>query len=210
MTAPRFSLLVPVKKGRGAKTRLGGVDASGRSELMAAFARDAITAARRTPLVEVYVVGDVSALQQLARDLDVPVLPDEGDGDLNRALRRAAVRVARPGRGVAVMLGDLPCLRTDDLELALAHEGRAYVADAAATGTTLLLTAPGAELDPRFGRDSARAHTESGARAIAGDLTSLRLDVDTNDDLDRAIMLGVGTHTAAALARLGRSSAAGS
>ena len=204
MTAPRFSLLVPVKNGRGAKTRLGGVDTSGRGELMAAFARDAITAARRTPLVEVYVVGDVAALRQLGRELDVRVLPDEGNGDLNQALRRAAVRVAQPGRGVAVMLGDLPCLRTDDLELALALEGRAYVADAAATGTTLLLTAPGAELDPRFGRDSARAHAASGAREIAGDLASLRLDVDTNEDLDRAITLGVGTHTAATLARLGR------
>ena len=207
MTAPRFSLLIPVKNGRGAKTRLGGVDASDRAELMAAFARDAISAARRTPLVEVYVVGDAVALQQLGRDLDVRVVPDEGDGDLNQALRRAAVRVARPARGVAVMLGDLPCLRTDDLELALATEGRAYVADAAATGTTLLLTAPGTDLDPRFGQGSAQAHAASGAREIAGDLTSLRLDVDTNDDLDRAIALGVGTHTAATLARLGRTPA---
>jgi 2-phospho-L-lactate guanylyltransferase len=197
-------LLVPVKDGRAAKTRLGDVTPAGRAELMEAFARDAISAARGTPLAEVYVVGEPSALRELGRDLDVTVIPDEGDGDLNQALRRAAARVARPGRGIAAMLGDLPCLRTEDVELALARDGRAYVADAAGTGTTLLLAPAGTELDPRFGHDSARAHAASGARPVAGDLLSLRLDVDTTDDLDRAVEAGVGVHTAAALARLGR------
>jgi 2-phospho-L-lactate/phosphoenolpyruvate guanylyltransferase len=206
VTTPRFALLVPVKDGGGAKTRLGGVTPAARAELMAAFARDAITAARGTPLAEVYVVGEPSALGELGRDLDVPVLPDEGDGDLNQALRRAAARVARPGRGVAAMLGDLPCLRTEDLELALTRDGRAYVADAAGTGTTLLLAPPGTQLDPRFGAGSARAHAASGATPVAGDLLSLRLDVDTTDDLDRAVELGVGAHTAAVLAGLGRAS----
>jgi 2-phospho-L-lactate guanylyltransferase len=204
VTTPRFSLLVPVKYGRGAKTRLAGVDPAGRADLMTAFARDAICAARRTELAEVYVVGDPAALQELAVELDVPIIPDEGDGDLNQALRHAAARVARPGRGVAVMLGDLPCLRTEDLELALSRDGRAYVADAAGTGTTMLLTPPGTDLDPRFGRDSAQAHEASGAAPIAGALTSLRLDVDTTDDLDRAVELGVGAHTARVLARLHR------
>lgn len=204
MTAPRFSLLVPVKNGRGAKTRLGGVDAAGRAELMGAFARDAITAAQRTPMVEVHVVGEPRALQQLADDLGVPVLPDEGGGDLNQALRRAAARVARPDRGLAVLLGDLPCLSTEDLELALSREGRAYVADAAGTGTTLLMTPPGSDLDPRFGQHSADAHAASGAMPVAGPLTTLRLDVDTTGDLDRAIGLGVGSHTAQVLARLSR------
>jgi 2-phospho-L-lactate guanylyltransferase len=202
VTTPRFALLVPVKDGRGAKTRLGGIGASGRADLMAAFARDAISAARRTPLVEVYVVGDANALRPMVEDLDVPVLPDEGEGDLNRALRHAAARVARPGRGLAVMLADLPCLRTEDLEVALAHAGRTYVADAAGTGTTLLLAPPGAALDPRFGPGSAEAHAASGASPIAGELASLRLDVDTADDLVRALDLGVGPHTMRAVARL--------
>ena len=204
MTTPRFSLLVPVKDGRGAKTRLGGVDATGRADLMAAFARDAIDAALATPLVEVHVVGDPASMAGLAGDLGVPVIPDEGDGDLNRALRRAAARVARPGRGVAVMLGDLPCLRTDDLAVALDHAGRGYVADADGTGTTLLFAPTGVDLDPRFGPDSAAAHAASGAVPVAGELLSLRRDVDTSADLDRAIELGVGARTAEALAALHR------
>jgi 2-phospho-L-lactate guanylyltransferase len=205
VTTPRFSLLVPVKDGDGAKTRLGRVGAPARADLMAAFARDAITAAHHTGLAEVHVVGDPVALRPLAEDLGVTVVPDEGDGDLNQALRRAAARVARPGRGVGVLLADLPCLRTEDLDRALDRSGRAFVADGSGTGTTLLIAPEGTELDPHFGVGSAEAHAASGAVPVAGELTSLRLDVDTADDLARALRLGVGPHTAAAVDRLGLS-----
>ena len=45
MTTPRFTLLVPVKEGAAAKSRLDVADGAARADLMAAFARDAITAA---------------------------------------------------------------------------------------------------------------------------------------------------------------------
>jgi 2-phospho-L-lactate guanylyltransferase len=208
VTTSRFALLVPVKDGGGAKTRLREIGDRGRADLMTAFARDAIAAARRTPLVEVYVVGDPIALRPVTDGLDVEVVADEGGGDLNEALRRAADHVALPGRGVATMLADLPCLRTGDLEDALSQTmtaaDRAFVADAAGSGTTLLVAAPGVALDPRFGVGSAHAHVESGATSLAGDLTSLRLDVDTTDDLDAALRVGVGPHTSRAVALLGR------
>jgi 2-phospho-L-lactate guanylyltransferase len=203
VTTPRFTLLVPVKDGRGAKTRLGPVGATGRAELMAAFARDAIGAARRSSLAEVCLVGDELALRPLADELDVAVVPDEGAGDLNRALSLAARRVARPDRGVAVMLADLPCLRTGDLDVVLAHPDRAFVADADGSGSTLLLAPAGSELRPCFGPGSARAHSRSGAVRVADDLTSLRLDVDTTEDLERALGFGVGPHTARAVTLLG-------
>jgi 2-phospho-L-lactate guanylyltransferase len=200
VTTPRFTLLVPVKEGAGAKTRLGAVGATARADLMAAFARDAITAAQATPLVEVYVVGDAVALGPMLGGLEVAVLPDEGRGDLNRALVAAARRVSRPDRGVAVMLADLPCLRTPDLDTALAEAhrsgGRRFVADADGSGTTLLTAPPGVELEPRFGAGSAAAHAASGAVAVTGALVSLRLDVDTSQDLERAVDFGVGAETA--------------
>ncbi|HEX2896131.1 MAG TPA: 2-phospho-L-lactate guanylyltransferase [Marmoricola sp.] len=205
MTTPRFTLLVPVKDGRGAKTRLNQVGEAARADLMGAFARDAITAALAAPEVEVAVVGDPKALEALTQEVGVRIVADEGDGDLNRALERAAQRVARPDRGVAVMLADLPCLRTEDLEAALAvavDERRRFVADAAGTGTTFLLAPAGVALEPRFGRGSADAHTKSGAVPIEGRIESLRLDVDTAADLDRALRFGVGQYTSRIAAAL--------
>jgi 2-phospho-L-lactate guanylyltransferase len=199
VTTPQFTLLVPVKDARGAKTRFGQVGPATRADLMRAFARDAITAARRTPLAEVVVVGDAAALRPVLEGIDVEVVADEGGGDLNAALRGAADRVARPDRGIAVMLADLPCLHTSDLETALSyaaeHARRTFVADAAGTGTTLLTAPAGTDLDPRFGPGSAQAHAAGGAHPTSGDLASLRLDVDTTEDLDRALRLGVGPET---------------
>ena len=83
-------------------------------------------------------------------------LPDEGDGDLNRALHHAAVRVrlADPTVAVAAMCADLPCLRTDDLDAALAAglTPRWFVADAAGTGTTLLARRAGHRARPALRR----------------------------------------------------------
>src|SRR3954454_2294447 len=100
VTTPRFTVLVPVKDGPGAKSRLGPVGDADRAELMAAFAHDAISAARQVALAEVCLVGDSTALRELADDLGVPVLADAGRGDLNRALRLAWEAIPQAeGRG---------------------------------------------------------------------------------------------------------------
>ncbi len=205
MTAPRYALLIPVKDAGAAKTRLGVGDDGQRARLMAAFARDSIAAASASDRVSVHVVGDPAALAYLTADLGVPVVADEGSGDLNRALERAALRVQHAEyAGVAVMLADLPCLRTVDLDAAFNEAiGRSFVADAAGTGTTLLIAPAGTDLDPRFGAGSAVAHAASGAVPLRGELRSLRQDVDTTDDLETALRLGVGSSTAEVAAGLG-------
>lgn len=196
MAVPRFALLVPVKPGAEAKSRLA-YDEPVRAALRDAFVRDTVAAAAMSALVEVYVVGDGSAVP------DVAALPDEGEGDLNRALARAAARVAAPHLGVAVLLGDLPCLRVEDLDVALScAAGRFFVADADGTGTTLLAAAPGALLAPAFGAGSACRHATSGAVSVSHPLASLRRDIDTADDLAVAITLGVGRHTQQVLGSL--------
>ncbi|MFL6159601.1 MAG: 2-phospho-L-lactate guanylyltransferase [Marmoricola sp.] len=201
MTAPRYSLLIPVKDGNGAKSRLGVGSAEVRARLMAAFAYDAIAAAAACDLVEVHVVGDPGRLTTQLSGLDVRIVADEGEGDLNRALSRAALRVADPARGTAALLADLPCLRSADLASALEAAlepapGRCFVPDADGSGTTLLVAPAGTALDPRFGVGSADGHTRSGAVAVGLGLTSLRLDVDTTDDLEAALRFGVGARTA--------------
>jgi 2-phospho-L-lactate/phosphoenolpyruvate guanylyltransferase len=197
-----FALLVPVKTLSRAKSRLSVTGAGDREPLMRAFALDAIAAALRSPAVaQVHVVTDdpgfdVEGAQRL---------PDEGDGDLNRALHHASLRVrlVDPHLAVAAMCADLPSLLTQDLTDALSAglTPRWFVADAAGTGTTLLAAGPGVELEPHFGAGSARRHEDSGAAPVRAELTSLRRDVDTESDLVAARDLGVGEHTARVLRR---------
>ena len=195
-----FALLVPVKTLSLAKSRLSVAGDLHREPLMRAFALDAIAAATRSPAVaQVHVVTDDPGF-----DVEgVLRIPDEGDGDLNRALHHASLRVrlVDPDLAVAAMCADLPSLRTEDLTDALSAglTSRWFVADTAGTGTTLLAAGPGVELQPHFGEGSARRHEESGASPVRAELTSLRLDVDTEDDLAAARELGVGEHTSLAV-----------
>lgn len=79
---------------------------------------------------------------------------------------------------------------------------RAFLADSAGTGTTLLSVRPGRPLAPAFGAASSARHLASGAvRLRTPDVESVRRDVDTAGDLRRALALGVGPHTARAAAR---------
>src|SRR3954468_8540958 len=102
-----FALLVPVKTLALAKSRLSVPADGDREPLMRAFALDAITAALRSPAVaSVHVVTDASGFDVAGAQQ----LPDEGDGDLNRALHHAALRVRLldPDVAVAAMCADLP------------------------------------------------------------------------------------------------------
>ncbi len=105
-----------------------------------------------------------------------------------------------PALRPVALCADLPALRTEDLAAALASvTGRAsYVADAAGTGTTLY-TASYADFDPRFGTDSAAAHSAGGATPVPGDLPGLRQDVDDVVSLRAAVALGIGAATRAVL-----------
>ncbi len=195
-----FSLLVPVKTLAISKSRLEVAARDGREPLMRAFALDAITAASASTAVgHLFVVTDEPGFEVAG----AVRLPDEGEGDLNIALRHASARVRRahPRDGVAVLCADLPCLSTDDLQAALAVglTPRWFVADAAGTGTTMLAAAPGLDLDPHFGVGSARLHEDAGATPVRAELLTLRRDVDTGEDLAQARALGLGPHTAAAM-----------
>ena len=196
-----FALLVPVKALALAKSRLSVTVAGDREPLMRAFALDAIAAAAQSPAVaQVHVVTDDPGFE-----VDGALrLPDEGDGDLNRALHHASLRVrlTDPDLAVAAMCADLPSLLTRDLTDALSAglTPRWFVADADGTGTTLLAAGPGVDLEPHFGVGSARRHEESGAAPVRAALASLRRDVDTEEDLAAARALGVGEHTRQALA----------
>jgi 2-phospho-L-lactate guanylyltransferase len=207
-TDPTWVVVVPVKRGDIAKSRLSGVTAMLRVQLARAFPADCVEAALAADLVgTVVVVTDDTVATATFRELGAEVIPDVPDAGLNPALQhaRAHVRSRHGHRPVAVLSGDLPSLRPAALSTALtrAHPfARAFLPDLAGHGTTLLTAASGADLDPRFGPASRRHHLASGARELDPDgLDSVRRDVDTPADLQDAVRLGVGRHTRAVLER---------
>lgn len=206
----QWTLVIPLKPLARAKSRLSDTAADGvRPGLALAFAQDTVAAALACPQVGgvAVVTDDELAGRELAA-LGARIVPDEPGGGLNAALAHGAgvVRSSRPGTPVAALNADLPALRPAELSRVLAAAAefpRAFLADAAAIGTTLLAAAPDRELHPAFGTDSRSRHRASGAVELRLDaVDSVRQDVDTGEDLRAALALGVGPHTAAVSAGL--------
>lgn len=202
-----WGVVVPVKRLAIAKSRLAGYGERSRRELALAFACDVVAAALGCPLVvEVLVVTDDETAAAALTVLGASVAPDDPDDGLNPALAHGAelLRGRRPGLGVVTVSSDLPALRPEDLATvlgAVAAGRRAFVADSAGTGTTLLAASAPAPLAPSYGPGSRDRHVASGALQLQG-TPALRRDVDTPEDLREALALGVGAHTSAACAGL--------
>ncbi|MGV9993224.1 2-phospho-L-lactate guanylyltransferase [Streptomyces sp. NPDC003374] len=206
----QWTLVIPLKPLARAKSRLADTAGEGvRPGLALAFAQDTVAAALACPgVADVAVVTDDGPAGRRLAALGARIVPDEPRAGLNAALAHGAatVRASRPESPVAALNADLPALRPLELARVLdaaAEFPRAFLADAAGVGTTLLSAAGGRELRPAFGIASRNRHRGSGAVELRlGAVDSVRQDVDTGDDLRAALALGVGAWTAAAVARL--------
>lgn len=198
-------LVVPIKRLDRAKSRLRGA-VEPHADLVLALLLDTVTAAVAAEGVRrVLVVCEDARVPAALRGTGVDCVDERGLPGLNAALVHGAgvLRERDAGGVVGALQADLPALRSTDLAEALARAAgrRAFCADRPGTGTTLLLSAPGGPLDPRFGAGSAAAHAASGAVAVGAELDSLRCDVDTADDLAVAAELGLGPRTVAIAGR---------
>ncbi|MEU0252452.1 2-phospho-L-lactate guanylyltransferase [Streptomyces sp. NPDC006184] len=206
----QWTLVIPLKPLTRAKSRLADTADDGvRPGLALAFAQDTVAAALACAAVaDVVVVTDDGLAGRELAALGARIVPDAPGGGLNAALAHgtAVVRERLPGAAVAALNADLPALRPPELSRVLesaAEFPRAFLADAAALGTTLLAAAPGLELRPAFGVDSRSRHRASGAtELVLTGVDSVRQDVDTGADLRAALALGVGRYTAAVSAGL--------
>jgi 2-phospho-L-lactate guanylyltransferase len=194
-----WTVVVPVKALDRGKSRLSTRTAAGRRALSLAFALDTVAAAVEAG-PDVLVVGGDDVRDAVAA-LGARWTADPGGG-INAAVE--GVLAPLSGRSVAVLVGDLPALRADELRLALhaaAAVPRGLVADAAGIGSTLLCALPGTALKPAFGPRSRAAHKAAGAVELAlPPVPGLRRDVDIEVDLWDAQRLGVGPATSRALA----------
>lgn len=199
----KWTVLVPVRGGGRGKSRLPGeIGGVPRGCWVLAFAADTIAAVRRSPLVERVLVPLTLPFPELVAVLEsdgavsaarVSVLEGMPDG-LNASILAAAALLGDVR--VAVFLGDLPCLRAEDVTGVLsAAEGvrSGVVPDAAGRGSVVLASMNGG-LVPRFGGRSFAAHLATGSVELPGS-ERLRRDVDTVADLGEAVRLGVGDVT---------------
>ncbi len=195
-------VLVPIKRFGEAKRRLG--ERPDRGALAEAFARDTLDAVAASAHVRMLLI--VTDDPHLVGDLRLPVaaaVRTQRTPGLNAAIGEG-LRFAQeswPDYGQAVLLGDLPALTTEDLDrtFELAEElPLAVVPDASGSGTVMITGQPGMPLLPVFGPNSAARHRDLGHRVLRG-TERLRRDVDTQEDLEVAVRLGVGRHTAALL-----------
>jgi len=218
-----WAVVVPVKPAERGKSRLEvpGVD---RVALARAIALDTIAAAAACALVERVIVvtddaelplraagipgvrwlGETAAREQRAADAlagRAPAVAPPGlDGAVALGADAAGKRMPR-----AALLGDLPALRPDDLAAGLAAAAgadRAVAPDAEGTGSTLVTARAGIPWASSFGDGSLARHVALGCRMLDVPASStLRRDVDAADQLDAAVLLGLGPRTAALLGR---------
>jgi 2-phospho-L-lactate guanylyltransferase len=197
-----WAVVLPVKGGPAAKSRLGGP-----AELAAAIVRDCLDAVTACPEVaRVVVVTSDPVMARMAREVTADVVSERRPGAGLVEAVRDGVRAAgnRPGP-VAVLLPDVPAARAEDLGQALQAvraaltarpaSAMAVVPDADGTGSVLLAARSAEALDPAFGPGSAAEHTRRGAVRLDLDLPRLRRDVDTPADLCAVLDLGAGPRT---------------
>lgn len=180
------TLVLPIKATAEAKSRLC-LSPAGRQIVMRSFVDHVVGVARASRRVaRIAVVGSVELVPDPAgvRHLPEPRL----DGGLNAVVTTARhwACLAVPDRPIAVLPVDLPRLTVAELDLALTvADGveRAFVPDAAGTGTTLITARRPELLISAYGPGSAAEHERLGLMRLDGAGVGLRHDVDTPDDL---------------------------
>ncbi|MET0520809.1 MAG: 2-phospho-L-lactate guanylyltransferase [Jiangellaceae bacterium] len=202
------TVVVPVKPWGLAKSRLR-VPPAVRELLARGFALDVLDVLVNAPGVDhLVVVTTQIEMRSVAQRHGATVLADRpmmSIDSLNAAVLQARswLMARRPSSPVVVVPTDLPALTVPVLASALellSEHDRAFVPDAAGIGTTLLAAAAAADLRPAYGMHSARRHTLEGSRPVPEVDVRVRHDVDTMQDLARAALLGLGSHTSEVVA----------
>jgi len=187
--------IVPVKPLRRGKSRLAGtLNEDERTELNRALLQHTLETLSEVKEVDgVLVVSrDPNALT-IARNLGARTVQEDGQPQLNTALKRATV-VAQvyATRAVLVLPADLPLIARDDI-LALIQRAKeppvvVIAPDRHGRGTNALLISPPGLIEYDFGESSFQRHCElvkkSGASLEIVDLPSLGLDLDVPEDFE--------------------------
>jgi 2-phospho-L-lactate guanylyltransferase len=187
--------IIPVKPLRRGKSRLAGaLSEDERTELNRTLLEHTLkTLSGLKELEEVLVISRDPQALTIARNHGARTVRENGQPDLNTALKRATV-IAQvyATRGVLVLPADLPLITREDVQTLIQHAEDPPVVvispDRHGKGTNALLMSPSGLIEYDFGEDSFQRHCDrvraSGARLEIVDLPSLGLDLDIPEDLE--------------------------
>lgn len=187
--------IIPVKPLRRGKSRLAGaLSEDERTELNRTLLEHTLkTLSDLKELEEVLVISRDPKALTLARNYGARTVREDGQPELNTALKRATV-IAQvyATRGVLVLPADLPLISREDVLALIEHAADPPVVviapDRHGKGTNAMLISPSGLIEYDFGEDSFRRHCErvkkAGARLEILNLPSLGLDLDMPEDLE--------------------------
>jgi 2-phospho-L-lactate guanylyltransferase len=187
--------IVPVKPLRRGKSRLAGtLSEDERTELNRSLLQNTLkTFADLKEVEEVLVISRDPQALAIARQHGARTVREDGQPELNTALRRATV-IAQvyATRGVLILPADLPLVTRDDVLALIERAGEppavVIAPDRHGTGTNALLISPVGLIEYDFGENSFQRHCqralEAGARLEIVNLPTLGLDLDLPEDLE--------------------------
>ena len=187
--------IVPVKPLRRGKSRLAGVlSEDERAELNRSLLQNTLkTYAELREVEEVLVISRDPQALAIARHYGARTVREDGQPELNTALKRATV-IAQvyATRGVLVLPADLPLVTREDVLTLIERVGEqptvVIAPDRHGTGTNALLISPPGLIEYDFGENSFERHCrqarEAGARLEIVNLPALGLDLDLPEDLE--------------------------
>jgi 2-phospho-L-lactate guanylyltransferase len=215
--APTFAIL-PVKRFAVAKARLGDdLSAGTRRALTESMVTDVLMALRRTTAIdEVLVVTSEPTAEAIGHGYGATVLADDEEQGQSAATLIGIEHALEHGAGrVLLVPGDCPALDPAQLSELLdrpaIERSVTLVPDRHGSGTNALVLVPPDVIAPAFGEGSRERHEQAAAAAgvpcHVEQVPTLRIDVDTGDDLVALRQLlaehrGGAAHTRGMLSRL--------
>lgn len=187
--------IVPVKPLRRSKSRLAGIlSEDERADLSRTLFQHTLETLNTLKEVEeVLVISRDPQVLTIARNYRARTVREDGQPDLNTALKRATV-IAQvyATRGVLVLPADLPLISREDALVLVERASDPPVVviapDRHQKGTNALLISPAGLIEYQFGENSFQRHCnlvkEAGVRLEVVNLPSLGLDLDLPEDLE--------------------------
>ena len=192
-------IIVPHRGLEAAKTRLAPSLSPEDREALACQLLERVLTVTRQVYDDVVVITPSRELAAVVDPTGARVVVQRGMG-LNEGLEQARFdALVDDVDTLAILHGDLPNIRPDDVEALLAalpqgEPGVAIAPDRAGTGTNGLALRPPGVIGFRFGTGSFSAHLEEAERAgvpvVAVNRSGLAFDLDTPEDLARWLNLG--------------------